>query len=156
GKPIFDAYKIVERGGFRIALIGVLDPRGLNDTLGAGLAVSDMDAALTRCFTELRGKADVFVLLAFADEETLARLAQQYYEAHVILGGKVRQPAQELKKENRSLIYFVTNESRALGTLWLRLTEGAAPQPLRNEVRLMHDRIPQDKAFRQLAQDYRD
>ncbi len=156
GKPIFDSFKVVERGGFRVALIGVVDPHGLSDDLGAGLIVGDMNSAITRCLVELRGKADVIVLLAFADEETLARLAQQFYEAHVILGGKVRQPAQELRKENRSLIYFVTNESRALGLLRLRLADGAAPRPLRNEIRLLHDKIPQDKSFRQLAQAYRD
>ena len=156
GKPIFDSFKIVERGDFRIAVIGVVDPRGLGDELGAGLAVGDMDSAITRALVEVRGKADVVVLLAFADEETLARLAQQFYEAHVILGGKVRQPAQELRKENRSLVYFVTNESRALGILRLQLAEGVSPKPLRNEIRLLHDKIPQDKSFRQLAQEYRD
>src|SRR6185295_14280516 len=100
---------------------------------GAGLTVGDMDSALTRSFVEVRGKADVIILLAFADEETLTKLAQQYYEANVILGGKVRQPSQDLKKENRSLIYFVTNESRALGILRLRLAEGVSPQPVHNE-----------------------
>ena len=156
GKPIFDSSKIIARGGFRIALIGVLDPRGLGDELGTGLAIGDMDSAITRCLAEVRGKVDVVVLLAFTDEETLARLAQQFYEAHVILGGKVRQPAQELRKENRSLVYFVTNESRALGILRLQLAEGVSPKPLRNEIRLLHDKIPQDKSFRQLAQEYRD
>ena len=155
-KPIFDSYKIVDRGGFRIALIGVLDPKGLGDDLGDGLAVANMDTAITRCLAELRGKADLVMLLAFADEEALGRLAQQFYEAHVILGGKVRQPAQELRKENRSLVYFVTNESRALAILRLRLADGVSPRPLGNEIRLLHDEIPQDKSFRALAQAYRD
>jgi len=156
GKPIFDSYKIFERGGYRIAVIGVLDPRGIAENTGAGLTVGDMDSALTRSFAEVRGKADVIILLAFADEETLTKLAQQYYEANVILGGKVRQPSQDLKKENRSLIYFVTNESRALGILKLKLAEGKSPEPSHSEVRLMHDQIRQDKAFRQLANEYRD
>jgi hypothetical protein len=156
GKPIFDSYRIIERGGFRIALIGVLDPRGLGDDLGDGIVVADMNSTLTRCLTELRGKADTIVLLAFADEAALGQLAQDFYEIHVILGGKVRQPAQELKMENRSLVYFVTNESRALGILRLKLAAGASPKPMANEIRLLHDKIPQDKGFRQLAQDYRD
>ena len=96
------------------------------------------------------------MLLAFTDEETLSRLADQFYECQVILGGKVSQPAQELRRQNRSLIYFVTNESRALGILRLKLAEGAPLQVLNNEIRLLHDRIPQDPSFRQLARDYRD
>lgn len=156
GKPIFDSYKIVKRGGFRIAVVGVVDPRGLGDELGSGLEVDTMDSAITRALAELRGRADVVVLLAFADEDALSRLAQQFYEAHVILGGKVRQPAQELVKENRSLIYFVTNESRALGMLRLRLAKGVSPEPVRDQIRLLHDQIPQDQSFRQLVQEYRE
>ena len=46
GKPIFDSYRILQRGGFRVAVIGVLDPHGLGDNLGQGLEVEDMESAL--------------------------------------------------------------------------------------------------------------
>ncbi|MBE0540913.1 MAG: hypothetical protein IH623_05970 [Verrucomicrobia bacterium] len=156
GKPLFDACRLIERGGYRIAVIGVLDPRGLERDLGEGLEVENMESALTRAIAEARPGADVVVLLAFADEETLARLADQFYEAQVILGGRVRQPAQELKRQNRSLVYFVTNESRALGILRLKLVDGGTAQPVSSEILLLHDKIPQAAAFRQLAQQYRD
>ncbi|MGA2864090.1 MAG: multiheme c-type cytochrome [Verrucomicrobiota bacterium] len=155
-KPIFEAYRIVQRGGWRVALIGVLDPRGLGEDLGAGLVVDDMESTLARRVAEVRPKADLIVLLAFTDEATLARLAEQFYEIQVILGGKVSQPAQELKRENRSLIYFVTNESRALGLLRLQLRAGAPLRVTANEIRLLHDQIPQDPSLRRLAQAYRD
>ena len=156
GKPIFDQWRIVERGGFRVAIIGVLDPQGMSESPGDGVVIGDVEAALTRCLAEVAKKADVVVLLAFADEEALARLAERFYEAQVILGGKVRQPSQELRKENRSLIYFVTNESRALGMLRLRLADGQAPRALTNEIRLLHDKIPQEGSLREMAQAYRD
>ena len=156
GKPLFEPWRLIERGGFRIVIIGLLDPHALSEPAGDGLAVEDMEPALTRCLAEVRARADLVVLLAFADEAALTRLAQRFYEAHVILGGKVRQPAQELGKENRSLIYFVTNESRALGLLRMRLTRGRSPVSSTNEIRLLHDRIPQDPALRELAQAYRD
>ena len=154
GKLIFDASRIVERGGYRIALVGVLDPHGLVD-LGEGLVVDEMESAITRAIAEVRGKADFIVLLAFTDEATLTRLAQQFYEVPVILGGKVSQPSQELKRENRSVIYFVTNEGRALGFLRFRLTDGVAPQVMEDEIQFLHDKIPQDKSLRALAQEYR-
>ena len=134
----------------------MLDPRGLGADLGPGLTVGDMESTLTRLIAEVRPKADLLVLLAFTDETTLTRLAQQFYEVHVILGGKVSQPAQELKRENRSLIYYVSNEARALGILRLQLAGGAPPGVLANEIRFLHDKIPQDKTFRDLAQAYRD
>jgi len=154
-QPIFDSYRIVQRGAFRVAIIGVLDPRAMENP-GDGLAVGDMDSAIERCVAQLRGNADLIVLLAFADEAALTRLAQEFYECKVILGGKVSQPAQELIRQNRSLIYFVTNESRALGILRLRLARGAALEVTGNEIRLLHDKIPQDASFHQLMQGYRD
>lgn len=154
--PIFDAYRIVERGAFKIGIIGVLDPHVLTEGPGAGLVVGDMNSAVDKSISELRGKTDLIILLAFTDEAGLARLAQDFFECQVILGGKVSQPAQELKKVNRSLVYFVTNESRALGVLWLQLTKGSSPGINGNEIRLLHDKIPQDLSIREMMQGYRD
>lgn len=154
-QPLFDACRIVQRGAYRIGIIGVLDPRGLSGILGDGLAVEDMGSAIERSLAQLRGQTDLIVLLAFTDETTLAQLAQQFFECQVILGGKVSQPAQELKRENRSVVYFVTNESRALGILKLQLAVGAPVQVLDNEIRLLHDKIPQDASFRAMMQQYR-
>ena len=154
-QPIFDSYRLVQRASFRVAIIGVLDPRAAENP-GAGLQVGAMEAAVQRCLGELRGKADLIVLLAFASEASLARLADEFYECQVILGGKVTQPAQQLQRENRSLIYFVTNEARALGILRLRLAQGAPLAPAGNEIRFLNDQIPQDVSFRQLMQSYRD
>lgn len=155
GQPVFDSWRIVQRGPFRIGIIGVVDPRGLETSLGNGLAVGDMDAAIERSLAELRGRTDMIVLLAFTDEETLSQLARQYYECAVILGGKVSQPAQQLVRENRSLVYFITNESRALGYLDLHLTQGAPPEVAANSIRLLNAEIPQDGGIRQMVQDYR-
>jgi hypothetical protein len=151
GKPIFDPWRIVQRGSFRIGLIGVLDPASLSEPAGDGLLIENMESALARHLAELRPQVDLIILLAFADEAGLARLAQRFYEAHVILGGKVRQPSQELLRENRSLLYFVTNESRALGLLRLQLAANQSPKPVANEIRLLHDKIPQEHSFRQMS-----
>lgn len=155
-QPVFDSYRIVRRGAYRIGIIGVLDPRGPDQKTGDGLVVGDMETAIERCLAELRGQTDMIVLLAFTDEATLTQLAQQFYECQVILGGKVRQPAQELVKSNRSLIDFVTNESRALGILRLRVLKSAPLEATGNEIRLLHDKIPQDAALRELMQRYRE
>jgi len=155
GRPIFEPFRIIERAGFRIGIIGVVDPQGLGEDLGEGLQIAGMESALASHLAKLKAKTDLIILLAFANEATLARLARQFYEIHVILGGKVLQPAQELKRENRSLIYFVTNESRALGILRLQLSRNRPLRVVKNEILLLHDRIPQDPSFVGLAQAYR-
>jgi hypothetical protein len=154
GKPVFHSSIIVERGGFQIGVIGVLDPRGFQP--GEGLAVGDMAEAISKSLEELRGKTDLIVLLAFTDEETLAELARQFFECQVILGGKVSQPAQQLVRENRSIIYYVTNESRAVGMLYLNVSRDLPPQVASNEIRLLKESVPEDETIRALAQEYRD
>jgi nitrate/TMAO reductase-like tetraheme cytochrome c subunit len=156
GAPLLDSWKIVRRGPWRIALIGVLDPRGLEETLGDGLAVEEMDVALEKTLPKLSGQADFCVLLAFTDEDGLSKLARQFYELDAILGGKVSQPSQHLVKENRSYILATTNEARAIGWLQTNLISKNHLEAVKGEVHLVGQDIPQDDEIRALAQAYRD
>ncbi len=156
GAPIFESHKIIRRGPWRIALVGVLDGRGIGDALGEGLAVEAMEVALGKLLPQLKGQADAIVLLAFADEAALTGLARQFYELDVILGGKVHQPSQQLVKENRSLILATTNESRAVGTLEARLLGPGRMESIKGEVSLVSDQIPQDENIAALAVEYRE
>jgi len=154
GKPLFEPFRVILRNGWRIGVIGVVDPRAVAEP-GSGVTVASMETTLAQLIPIVKTQADLLVLLAFTDETTLDRLADQFYEAQVILGGRVRQPAQELKRSNRSLVYYVTNESRALGVLRIKLQRGSPVEPLGSEIRLLHDQIPQHAAIRALAKAYR-
>lgn len=156
GAPLFDTHKIIRRDGRRVALVGVLDGHSLGDALGEGLAVEDMNVALGRLLPQLKGQADCLVLLAFADETTMTNLARQFYEIDVILGGKVRQPSQQLIRENRSLILATTNEARAVGILQIAPQSPHHFTALRGEVQLVSDRVPQDETIAALAGAYRE
>lgn len=156
GAPLFDTHKIIDRDGWRVALVGVLDGRGVGDGLGDGLVVEDMNVALGRLLPQLKARADFIVLLAFADEAALTNLARQFYELDVILGGKVHQPSQHLIKENRSLILATTNEARAVGLLQVVWRAPHQLGPLKGEVQLVSDQIPQDESIAALALAYRD
>ncbi len=155
GAPLFDTHKIAQRGAWKIALVGVLDPRGMGDALGEGLAVEEMDVALGKLLPKLKGHADFIVLLAFCDEAAMANLARQFYELDVILGGKVQQPSQKMVKENRSVILATTNEARAIGTLNARLLSPGHMDAVKGEITLVSDRIPQDEEIAALAEAYR-
>lgn len=155
GVPLFESYRIVHRGAWRIALVGVMDARGLGDNLGEGLTVEAPEVALGKLLPKLKGKADCIVLMAFTDEESMAALARQFYEIDVILGGKVRQPSQQLVKENRSLILATTNESRAVGVLQARVLAPGRVEAIKGEVTLVSDQIPQAAEIAALAAAYR-
>ena len=155
GKPIFDAYRIVKRGPWRIALVGVLDPRA-GDGLGDGLAIEKMETTLGSLLPKLKTEADFIVLLAFTDEAGQVELARQFYELDAILGGKVAQPSQKLARENRSLILATTNQSRALGTLRVSLEARSKMKAHDGEILLVTDQIPQHPEIAALATAYRD
>ena len=116
-QPVFETHRFVGR----TAIIGVVDPRGLSETLGDGLVVEKMETALGNLLPKLKAEADYIILLAFTDEPTLHALAREFYEIDVILGGNVAQPAQQLERANRSVILYTANQSRAVGSLGLKL-----------------------------------
>ena len=156
GAALFPTHCIVRRGAWRIALVGVMDSRIPVEALGAGLSVEPMDMTLARLLPGLKKEADFIILLAFADEAKLAELARKFYELDLILGGKVSQPAQHLVRENRSLVFYTTNQSRAIGRLKLTLDEPSNLTARSGDILLMHDRIAQSKSVEELADAYRE
>jgi len=156
GQPLFDPYEIVEYHGHKIAFIGVLAPPADPEALGDGLAVEPMETTLSKLLPQLKREADIFVLLAFADEAAMSKLAQEFYELDVILGGKVRQPSQSLVKENRSLILYTTNESKAVGVLKAELAGPDKLTPKNFDIVFLSEEIAQDRALLAQTQAYRD
>ncbi len=156
GAPLFESHKIVRRGAWRVALVGIMDARSIGDGLGEGLAVEEPEITLGKLLPKLKRQADCIVLMAFADEVALAALARQFYELDVILGGKVRQPSQQLVRENRSLILTTTNESRAIGGLQTQLLGPGRLEAIKGEVTLVSDQIPQAEEIAALAVVYRE
>lgn len=155
GELLFPAYRRVDRGGLRIACIGVLDPNIVGNSLGDGLEIRPMRQVLLDLLPRITGEADLIVLLAYTDKEGLEELAREFYECDVILGGHVTQPSSEWQRNNQSLIAYITNESKALG--YARLTVGAdgdvASETL--GMMLLTDKFPEHPAIRELGQEYR-
>ncbi len=122
--------------------------------LGQGLRAEPMENILEELLPPLRERTDAIILLAFTDETGLDRLAQQFYEASIILGGKVSQPSQKLIKENRSYILYTANESRTVGVFRARF----APRLTGDDFQMvmLDPNIPEDPAIAALAAEYRD
>ncbi|MDB6125958.1 MAG: cytochrome [Pedosphaera sp.] len=155
GSPLVEPYKIINRGKYKVALLGLMDSQMQNESLGAGVGLEKMEVTLERLLPELKRKADVVILLAFTDEVSLSRLAQEFYELDIILGGKVSQPSQKLDKENRSLILYTANEGRALGRLKAKVSGHGKVAAVDHEIKLLQDQIPESDAVRSMAEKYR-
>ncbi|MDF3056705.1 MAG: cytochrome [Rariglobus sp.] len=154
GRPVLPAWTIVKQGGKRIAFVGVVDPRGLEDTLGAGLTVEDMTTSLGRILPEVTREADALVLLAFTDEATLTALARQFYEFSLVLGGKVSQPAQALQREGQVYVYYTANEAKSFGTLELVFPPEGKPRVGRHAITLLDQRYMEHDKVLSLVRAY--
>lgn len=155
GEPLLKPWTITRRAGKRIAFVGVVAPDTLPDGPGEGVDIEPLETCLARVIPELKGKADVLVLLAYANEATLLGLAGRFYELNAILGGAVSQPAQRLVRENRSLVYYTGNEAKSYGFLELRLGGAGGVEAGRHEVTLLTDRYPEDRGVLGLLAAYR-
>ena len=73
-------YIIKEVGGIKVAILGILDPDGLAQLPDReqvkGLEVIPPEAALERLLPEVRGKADLVILLSLLDAEKTLALAK--------------------------------------------------------------------------------
>lgn len=156
GERIFAPYRMLDYRGLKVAFVGVLEPVAGSELLGDGVAVEPMSAALNKILPEIRGKADVTILLAFASEEAMRDLAKEFYEFDIILGGRVREPAQKLMKENRSLIAYTTNESKAVGMLETEVQGRSKLVPKNFNIVFLSDQIAQDPGLLARSEAYRD
>lgn len=156
GERVFEPFHIIQRGRSKIAIIGLVDPKGLGESLGEGLVVEKMETVLGTLLPELKKKADFIVLLAFTDETTLAALAREFYELNIILGGNVSQPAPHVQKENRSFISYSANESRTLGVLKVQVSNENKLTVPEQEMILLHDKIHEHPLVKTLAANYRE
>jgi hypothetical protein len=85
GVGVRDA-RIVQRGGWRIAIVGLPIPADGGDARRRSARREDGDAGEFRVAAQVTGR--FIVLLAFTDEVTLHALAKEFYELDVILGEK--------------------------------------------------------------------
>ena len=156
GMPVARTHVIVTKGGWKIAIVGVMDSRMALENLGTGLRVDAAENSIARLLPTLKSQADFRVLLAFTDEATLHTLARTFPEFDLVLGGKVTQPAQRVEHEGRTGIFYVTNESRALGSMNVKLNGAGRMSIGKSEVQLVHDQVAEEMAIAELAKNYRD
>lgn len=88
GKPLLEPYRIVRVGGAKVAVTGVITTSsGTYPAAREGIEFEDEVQAVKRTVGELKGKADVVVLLSHAGYEVDQRIARQVPGVDVIVGG---------------------------------------------------------------------
>jgi len=153
GNAIFPAFRVVTLdGGYRVAVLGVVGDGLLPDEIGDGVRIAPMREALDRAVPEAKAKADLLVLLAFANEPSLRESAERYFEIAVIVGGDVEQPSGDAVAANKSTIVYVTDKGKSVGELKLRYIGGQYVAEA-NSITMLLDSVPDDPAMTALVRE---
>jgi hypothetical protein len=122
GKPVADPVRIIERGRHRVALIGVVSRRFARP----GWQIGEPREAVVQTAATVKGRYDTLVVLAYAPEDELKRLAAELPEADAVIGGPTGQ-AIKPQPAGKTVLASATNKSKFLVELWLKETQ---PQTL--------------------------
>lgn len=90
GKAIFPGWKIFDRGGVKIAVIGVMGKnayQAIADTRRVGVSLLDTATLLRQLIPQLRKQADVVIVLSHTGHEEEVALAKEVPGIDVIVGG---------------------------------------------------------------------
>ncbi len=144
GALIFEPFRVVTlAGGYRVAILGVADNTLESDEIGPGVQLDAPNQAIAKYLPQAEEQSDMVVLLAFANEERLQALADEFVGLDVIIGGNVAQPSGDAIERNRSVIVYNTDKGKSVGRLDLALVDGGHAV-IGNEVTMLLEDIADD------------
>lgn len=152
-KPIAQPTAKIKIQGRTIGLLGVVDPRSVNAP-GEGVAILSLNDAISRHLPALHAECDEVVLLCFAKEAEMERIANQFYEFALIVGGDVGQPSQKAEVFNDTLIVFTTNQARTVGEISFRRRNDSLEVEAYDIHRLYAD-VAQSEELTSLSKEFR-
>lgn len=109
GSSLTEPIRIVERGGRRVGLIGVLS----RQYASPDVQVDDPKTAVLRTVTEAKGRCDSFIVLAYAPDDELRKLATELPEVDAVIGGPTGQ-AIAPQRVGPNLLASATNKGKFL------------------------------------------
>jgi hypothetical protein len=109
GQALLPAHKIIEMGGKKIALVGVVSSKYASE----GIRVTDPHQAVLATIAPLKGQYQSLVVLAYLPDDELPALAAALPEADVVLGGPTGQ-AMTPRKVGPTLLAAATNKGKFL------------------------------------------
>ena len=152
-------YIIKEVGGIKVAILGVLNPDGLTQLPDQeqvkGLAVIPAEAALNRLLPEVRGKADLVILLSQFDvEKTLALVkAVKGVDVAISSGSDVYYAT---ATENESTVLLQTgSKGKTLGLLKITLDETRVLRVKQRRYVPLDNSVPDNGAIARLVEPFK-
>lgn len=157
GTLIFEPYRIVDLPDHKkAAIIGIVDTDYEPGKLGAHLKVGPPEEALAKWLPKVEGKADMVVLLAFATEPAIQKIAQKHDRIDVIVGGNTFKPTMsEPLHFSQSVVVLITGEGKAIGHLQLEPGVGDSRWSSKNQVVMLTEDMRPDRDFEAVYEDFK-
>jgi len=127
GLGLIKPYVIKKVNGLRVAIIGVVTadtPTHTSPKNVAGLKFSPPAEAVANCLKELKGKADLVVVLSHIGYQEDRALAAQVPGIDVIVGGHSHTKVTTPERINQTVIVQAWEHGKVLGVLDLDLKDG--------------------------------
>jgi 2',3'-cyclic-nucleotide 2'-phosphodiesterase (5'-nucleotidase family) len=156
GEAFAPAYRVVERGGVKIGIVGFLNPE-----LAAGKDSPDVDIeqykkALKAATSELARRADVIISLAHIGNVDKARAfaAKCPKEIDVVIGGHRGGEMPEAEEVKGRWVVYTRSRNRYVGMLKLTLDEDLNVVAAENHVMPVTRETAKDEVVQELVEKY--
>lgn len=130
GKLLFPPCQLKQVGSLKVAFVGLLGPEmspQVQKAVAGKVAISDPWEAARKAMEELKGKADLLIVLSDMGTARNQRLARETQGVHFILGGHDGRFASSPQLEGSTWLFQSYSKGMYLGSLKLRLEEPAKP-----------------------------
>lgn len=152
----YPPFRIVGRGGLRIGIIGLatsqsfrfMSPRRLSE-----VRTVDQTQALRRILPEVRGQADLIVLLHHADLDASKDIARAFSDIDLIVGSHDRSVHEVPVQEGRTLIVHTGRNGAYAGRLTLTWDKDRIDQ-YENQLIPLTDEIADEPAVKKVIETY--
>jgi 2',3'-cyclic-nucleotide 2'-phosphodiesterase (5'-nucleotidase family) len=127
GVPALKPYVIKNLQGVRVAIIGVVTPEtpvATHPRNVAGLTFSTPESAVKKYLPELKGRADIIIVLSHCGFQADRELAARVPEIDVIVGGHSHTKILQPEVVGRTIIVQAWEHAKVLGVLTLRIKDG--------------------------------
>ncbi|MCX5823851.1 MAG: hypothetical protein NTY86_10195 [Deltaproteobacteria bacterium] len=150
-------YLLKEVGGIKVAILGVLDPDDLaqlpDREQAKGLEAIPPEAALNRLLPEVRGKADLVILLSQFDAEKTLALVKAVKGVDVAISSGKDDVFFPTAPENENTVLLQTgSKGKTLGLLKITLDEKLAHQVIERRYVLLDSSVPGNGEIERLVE----
>ncbi|MFI5384571.1 MAG: multiheme c-type cytochrome, partial [Fimbriimonadales bacterium] len=142
-KPVVDPFRIIERHGARIGVIGVAACDAQD--VGPGVIVRPPLETLAEVIPKVKPNCDYLIVLAFVDGDTIREIADKFHEVDCIFGGDVPQTSGSVQVMNRASVFNVTGKGKVIGRLDLTRKGDAYTITGSEGVRIAADKVAPPK-----------